>query len=179
MVNLFAAPDALQNPRLLVRAVRRYQNHDGLADDLFGRIPEQLLRAFVPTPDDAVQILADDGVVRRFDDSRQMADGLFRPLAFGNVGERIEGMRARVDLDYRRSDHADPLLPTPGADASFNSVDALALSKELQRLVAPLRLDPQPQLFRRATQRLFAGVTRQPHKAFVDFHQSPVVERSD
>src|SRR5262245_25672583 len=101
MINLFAAPDGFQSPRLLIRAIRRYQNHDGLADDLFSRIAKQFLRAFVPTYDDAVQILADDGVVRRFDDGRQLAYSVFRLLAFGNVGERAERVWARVDLDQR------------------------------------------------------------------------------
>src|SRR5215510_407509 len=119
MVYLFAAPDAFQNTRLLIRAIRRYQNHDGLTDGLFSRIAEQLLRAFVPTHDDAVQVLADDGVVRRFDDGRQLGYSIFRPFAFGEVGERAERVRARVILDQRRSDHADPLLSAPGAEASF------------------------------------------------------------
>src|SRR5215831_6132931 len=64
MLNLFTASDAFQNARLLIRAIRRYHDHDRFADDLFGRIAEQFLGAFVSTHDDAVQILADDGVVQ-------------------------------------------------------------------------------------------------------------------
>src|SRR5262249_12865716 len=99
MVNLFPAPDAFHNPRLLIRAVRRYHNHDGLADDLFSRIAEKLLRAFIPAHDDAVQIIAVEGVVRRFDDGRQLSHGVSRPLAFGDVDDRTQRVWARVDLD--------------------------------------------------------------------------------
>src|SRR5262249_44796016 len=85
MGDLFAAPDAFQNPRLLIRAIRRYHNHDLLTDDLFSPIAEQPLPAFVPTQDDVVQIISIIGVVRRFDDGHKLAHSDFRLLTFGDV----------------------------------------------------------------------------------------------
>jgi hypothetical protein len=46
----------------------RDEPEDGLADDLFGFIPEDAPGATVPGGDDAVQIFADYGVIRRGDD---------------------------------------------------------------------------------------------------------------
>src|SRR5690606_36529349 len=55
-----------EDARLLRLAVRRQQDGDRPADHLVGAIAEQALGALVPTHDDAVEILADDGVVGGF-----------------------------------------------------------------------------------------------------------------
>ena len=54
-------------------AVRRNDQGDVTPDGLLGRVAEQPLGGGVPALDDAVQRLADDGVVRRLDDRRQQA----------------------------------------------------------------------------------------------------------
>jgi hypothetical protein len=64
MVHTFATLEPPENFRLFLLAVRRNQHRNGLADGFLGRVAEQTLRAFVPTGDNAVEVYADDGVVR-------------------------------------------------------------------------------------------------------------------
>ena len=56
---------------------------DMAADGLLGRVTEQPLGAGVPALNDAVERLADDGIVGRFDDRREQPGGeqLARPFA--------------------------------------------------------------------------------------------------
>ena len=58
---------------------------DRLADDLLGRVAEQALRALVPAHDGAVETLADDGVVRGFDDGREVLRGSLAVFALADV----------------------------------------------------------------------------------------------
>ena len=59
----FAKLDWLVLP-LLGLAAAREDEHDGLTHRLIRAVPENPFSALVPTGDDAVQILADDGIVR-------------------------------------------------------------------------------------------------------------------
>jgi hypothetical protein len=63
MIEPLTAPDALENLDLLVMAVRRNQDRDGLADDFFRRIAEEPLCSPVPSRDDAVEVFAQDRVI--------------------------------------------------------------------------------------------------------------------
>jgi hypothetical protein len=58
-------------PRLFVHAIPRDQDGHRLADGFLGRIAEHPLGAAIPGLDDAVEILADNGVVGRLDDGRE------------------------------------------------------------------------------------------------------------
>src|SRR5205085_12648061 len=58
---------------------------DVAADDRRRGVAVGLLRAQVPTRDPAVQRLADDGVVGRFDDGRELRPGLLGALEPGDV----------------------------------------------------------------------------------------------
>ena len=60
--------------------VRRTEEFDGLAGDFLGRVAVHPLGGRVPARDDAVQGLADDGIVRLFDDCRQLLGLLVSPL---------------------------------------------------------------------------------------------------
>ena len=55
MMDALAAPDAREDPGLLVFASRREKNGHRLADGLAGGIAEQPLGARIPGPDDAVR----------------------------------------------------------------------------------------------------------------------------
>ncbi len=55
----------------------RNQAQNGTAYHFFGGIAEKIFRAFVPACDHTVKGAADDGVCRRFDDSRQLCARLF------------------------------------------------------------------------------------------------------
>jgi hypothetical protein len=67
-VDAFAAADAVQNRGRFVRTAGRRQYRHRPPDGLFGCVTEHALSAAVPAADNAVQILADDGIVGRLDD---------------------------------------------------------------------------------------------------------------
>src|SRR5436190_17413841 len=71
MVDLLATPDVADDVVFLGLSLRRDDAPDRLADHLLGGEAEQPLRPRVPRGDDAVQRLADDGVVARLDDRRE------------------------------------------------------------------------------------------------------------
>src|SRR5208282_3397612 len=71
MIDTLAAPDAPQNLYFLSLALRRDQDRDGLADHLCGRVAKEPLGAAIPTANDAIQVFADDGVIRGVNDRGQ------------------------------------------------------------------------------------------------------------
>src|SRR5882757_3087535 len=71
MFDTLTAAEVSQYLRFLLQTVLRNQDRDRLADGVFGRVAEQPLRAFVPTRDDAVEVLTDDGVFARLHDRGQ------------------------------------------------------------------------------------------------------------
>ena len=71
MLDAFAAANVPEHHVLFGKAVRRDHHRDGLPDGLVGGVAEQLLCAAIPGGDDAVEILADDRIVRRLDDRRK------------------------------------------------------------------------------------------------------------
>src|SRR4029434_6024817 len=73
MVHTFATLEPRENVRLFVLAVRRNEHRNGLADGFLGRVAEQTLRAFIPTGDNAVEVFANDGVVRGIDNRSQLS----------------------------------------------------------------------------------------------------------
>src|SRR5690606_8132804 len=66
-----ATAEPRQDRGNVVFLFRRDENRNGLADRLLGRVPVHPLRTSIPAGDDPVQVLAQDGVVRRLDDRRQ------------------------------------------------------------------------------------------------------------
>ena len=68
-INAVASAEALKNCGFFVVAIRGNQNCIRLADDFLGQIAKNALRAAIPTPYPAIEILADDCVVACFDDS--------------------------------------------------------------------------------------------------------------
>src|ERR1700759_659542 len=117
MVDALATSDARQDSALLVLAVVRNDDRDGLPDRLRGRVAENPLRTAVPAGDDAVQVLADDRIVARFDDGGEPAKSLLAVakrrldlLAFGDVdaGRMQVDDRARgvADRMHRKVDDA-------------------------------------------------------------------------
>jgi hypothetical protein len=80
VVDALAAADAREDRILLADAIRRDHERDGPAQCLGGRIAEQLFGAAVPRRDDAVEILADDGVFGRLDDRCESQRGIWRGI---------------------------------------------------------------------------------------------------
>ena len=68
-------------------SIRRNEQRHGLAHRLPGRVAEEPFRADIPTRDDAVEVLADDRVIRRFDDGGQPGLCLLGLLARRDVLE--------------------------------------------------------------------------------------------
>jgi hypothetical protein len=69
----FASPDSFEDPRLLVDEARGDQHRNRLTDGFRCGVTEHPCCAIVPTHDGALQIFADNGVVRRFHDGRQVS----------------------------------------------------------------------------------------------------------
>src|ERR1043166_2413941 len=82
VVDSFTSSDALQNLWFFIQPVGWNQNRDWFSDDLFSRVAENPLRPFIPARDPAGQVLAHDGVVRRFDNGSQPGD---RPLPLADA----------------------------------------------------------------------------------------------
>jgi len=86
VIEAVAAADVLEDFRLLVVELLRNQDGDRPADDLFGRVAEQALGGAVPADDDAVEGLADDGVVGRVNDGSKNIPGIC-----GRISDRTWG----------------------------------------------------------------------------------------
>ena len=67
MINALPTAHAFDDFWFFINAICRDQDRDWLADDLVRLIAEQPLGTAIPACDDAVEVLADNRVVRRFD----------------------------------------------------------------------------------------------------------------
>src|SRR6266404_2770525 len=73
MVDSLASLESLKNLCFLVPAVGRNDERNVPADRLLCGVPEHSPRTFIPAGDDAIQILADDRVVRGIHDRSQQS----------------------------------------------------------------------------------------------------------
>src|SRR3546814_3876096 len=85
VVDGLAAADAGEDYVFFVVAVGGNQDRHRLPDLFLGGIAEEPLRAAVPACGDAVEVLADDGVVRRLDDGGQALRRRLRGVAQRDV----------------------------------------------------------------------------------------------
>ena len=96
MIHAFASADFIENVFFLVLAVRWDDPRDGRPQHLARGIPENLFSTFIPARDDAVQVLADDGVVGKSDNRRLPANGQLGLVALRDVtGDSKEQFRLR------------------------------------------------------------------------------------
>ena len=65
---------------------------------LLCRVAEESLGCAVPTLDNAVQILADNGIVGRIDNCRQPRAGQFPSSAIGNIDDDVDGPKSSPPL---------------------------------------------------------------------------------
>jgi hypothetical protein len=109
---LRSGPEIRDDVVFLRDAILRNDERDVAADRLLGGVAEQPLGAGVPGPDDSVERLADDRIVRGFDDRREQpcveqATGgeVFPPPALRNVAKRqyASGNAPVLVLDRRRA----------------------------------------------------------------------------
>jgi hypothetical protein len=73
MVNPLALSQPSQNPGLFALTIGRDQHGYGSADGFLRGVAKQPLGALVPTGDNSVEVLGDDGVVGRIHDCRHEA----------------------------------------------------------------------------------------------------------
>src|SRR5215472_3561980 len=66
MADALAAPQPLQNGRLLVYAIGGEEERYRLTNDLLSAVAKKVFRPFVPALNNPLQVLADDRVVGRF-----------------------------------------------------------------------------------------------------------------
>src|SRR5262249_56273800 len=85
MVNPFTPPDPLEDSWYFVGPIRWCEHGDGVSHCFASPVAEDPLGTLIPTGDDAIDVLADDGVVGRFDNRGQKAIGLFRPPPVGHI----------------------------------------------------------------------------------------------
>ena len=112
MVDTLAASDARQDFTLFILSICGNNNGNGLTDRLCGSVAEDTLGASVPACDYAVEVLAYDRVIARFDDGRQptqllltFAKGIFDLLAVGNIAidfehSVVQQLHPAVDDDF-------------------------------------------------------------------------------
>src|SRR6187455_2483181 len=96
-------PDPAENHILFRLPVGRDDHANRPADRLCGCVAEHALGRTVPRHNRAVEILADDGVVRRFDDTGEMAKG-----------EVVERWQHRMD---GLADELTAEMPSAASDA--------------------------------------------------------------
>src|SRR5262249_26578425 len=131
MFNPGAPPDLLDNLRLLVQPVRRNQNGAGLAYRFLSRVAEHPLRALVPTSDDAIEVFAQDRVVRGTYYSAQQSSHLLPLLPLGDVEEHVNAANdSAFGIAQRRRIRFEPnaLAVWPFGDG-FLPADGPALLK--------------------------------------------------
>ena len=146
MVDPFAAPDAGQDLVFLLLPVVGDDAADRLADHLGRGVAEHPLGGRVPRGDDAVQVLADDGVVARIDD-RGEAQRI--PLRTLDAAQIAGDLRGADDLaggaPDRRHGQGDrdgrPVLPQPDG---FEMIDHLAAPDGAEDL-GPLPIADRPE----------------------------------
>src|SRR5215813_6576692 len=101
MVHAFATLEPRQNFSFFLLAVRRNEHRNGPADGFLGRVAEQALRAFVPTGDNAVEVYADNCVVRGIDNRSQCTDSSIGALPLGHIFDREENHLRRGVLQFQ------------------------------------------------------------------------------
>src|SRR5690242_3196151 len=105
MVDTFALAEPRQDVRLFALSIRRNQNGHRPADDFIRSVTKHPLRAVVPAPDDSIQVFADNRVVRRFYNRRQVPPDFAGTGAVGDVrGNSSNGVDGPISVSERKLD---------------------------------------------------------------------------
>src|SRR6202035_869200 len=92
----FATAQTTDNLLFFAAQFRRNDKGDRLANGFLRRETEDLLRAGIPSVDDAVEIFGDDAVVGGFDDGGQPPVGVLGSLSFSDVVKEIHNANNRA-----------------------------------------------------------------------------------
>ncbi len=112
----FTALQSIQDHGFFVLPVRRVQHRDRAADHFGSRVAEHVFGCLVPCCDDAIECLADDRVVRRFDDAGKVQPSLAATPFLGDVVVDLghQGSSAgRIAAQRLVTDHDDFLSVAP------------------------------------------------------------------
>src|SRR5579885_2685052 len=90
MLDPRAATNAGKKLWLFVLQLGRDQNCDRFAHGLSCRIAEQALCAGIPAHDGSVDVHADDGIIRRFDDARELPPRRRAGVKLGDIEQRCD-----------------------------------------------------------------------------------------
>ena len=71
MINALPPSEGRENISLFVKTVWRDNQSNMLANRFFGGVSKNSLCSFVPMDDDAVEVLSDNGILRRFNDGSE------------------------------------------------------------------------------------------------------------
>jgi hypothetical protein len=74
VLDRFTPPNLRKHVVFFALPVGRHDHANRLPDGFRGGVPEHAFGCPVPRADDPVEILADNRVVRRFDDAREMSE---------------------------------------------------------------------------------------------------------
>ena len=122
MVDPFSPSDSLENDGFLVKSLWRNENSHRFAHGFLSRVAKQPFRALVPARNDAIEILADDGVVRRFHNSGKPGLRLFSLFAHGDVNVHSNPFAHQaIGIHDRDGSHRHPApFPAGVPDAMFS-----------------------------------------------------------
>ncbi len=137
MLEALAGAEFGEDLVLLVLKVCGDEAENGLADDFFGGVAEHALRAVVPGADDAVEVLADDGVVGGIDDGGEAEADFVDTFAFGDVVGDLGGSddAALVVLDGGDGDRDGEFFAVLAEAHGLEVLDALAGAKLAQEIL--------------------------------------------
>src|SRR5262249_40364538 len=110
-----AATKPIQHLRLFLETLDRRNNADGFADGFFGGVTEKLLCRTIPTGNDTIKALANNGVVRGFDNRGEALAGFLVAFTFGDVAQ-ISGEEISLAEAGGRDGHFGEKLGSIGAE---------------------------------------------------------------
>src|SRR5262249_6807113 len=88
LLDVLSRPQPIQDLSFLLPKFGRDENSNRLSDRLSLRISEDTLGRCVPTGNNRIQILGDNRISGRFDNSRQPESGRFRHSALADITDR-------------------------------------------------------------------------------------------
>ena len=109
LLDALAASDMAEDVILLAVPLRRYQLENWLPDDFMRRITEYPFGAEIPRRDEAVQILADDCIVGRFNNGRQPCRGIQSGFVIDHASDRSYETKRSPNMGFaapKNNNHA-------------------------------------------------------------------------
>src|SRR5579864_3893090 len=104
--DLLALADLLKNPGDFIRPIGRTKYRNISADNLRSRVAVNLLCAFVPLRNNTVEILADNGILRRIHNQRQTVLGIAQLASLPSLQFLVRPPQFLLD-SYSITDVAD------------------------------------------------------------------------